>query len=153
MSFIIRGGVAADAKAAFKLIVSLAHYDELDDYLRITEEQFTEAAFGANPRFKILIAEENGEPVGIATYFDRFHIWYGQELIEIDDLFVRQKARGHGIGNKLLEAIGKMGKERGLHVRWNIDRENFSTIAFYKRKGVDYHTCGICLWAPDKMNF
>jgi len=152
MGFIIRDAVAADAETAFELIHQLATHDEIDDYLLITLEQFTEAAFGQNPRFKILVAEEHGQPVGVATYFERFHIWFGEELIEIDDLFVRPSFRGHGIGNKLLEAIGKMAKERGVHVRWSIERENFSTIAFYKRKGVEYHTKGICLWAPEDIN-
>jgi len=152
MSFIIRDAVAADSKAAFELIHALAVYDGMDEYLHITETQFAEAAFGENPRFKILIAEENGNPVGVATYFDRFHIWFGEELIEIDDLFVSPSARGHGIGNKLLEAIGKMGKKRNVHLRWGVERENFSTIAFYKRKGVEYHTKGVCLWAPENIN-
>lgn len=152
MGFIIRDAVPSDAETAFQLIHQLAAHDEIGEYCQITLEQFTEAAFGTNPRFKILVAEENGIPVGLATYFDRFHIWFGEELIEIDDLFVRPSFRGHGIGNKLLEAIGKMAKQRGVHVRWSIERENFSTIAFYKRKGVEYHTKGICLWAPEDIN-
>jgi GNAT superfamily N-acetyltransferase len=152
MGFKIRDAVPADAATAFDLIHKLAEHDEVGDYLQITEAQFTKAAFGDNPRFKILVAEEHGETVGVATYFDRFHIWFGEELIEIDDLFVRPSSRGHGIGNKLLEAIGKMAKQRGVHVRWAIERDNFSTIAFYKRKGVEYHTKGICLWAPEDIN-
>lgn len=152
MGFIIRDAVREDAETAFELIRQFAAHDEMDEYLSITLDQFIEAAFGPTPRFKILVAEEHGQPVGVATYFERFHIWFGEELIEIDDLFVRPSYRGHGIGNKLLEAIGKMAKDRGVHVRWGIERENFSTIAFYKRKGVEYHTKGICLWAPEDIN-
>ena len=152
MGFIIRDAVPEDGRTAFELIKQFAAHDEMEEYMTITFEQFFEAAFGDEPRFKILVAEENGQPVGVATYFDRFHIWFGEELIEIDDLFVRPSYRGHGIGNKLLEAIGKMAKDRGVHVRWGIERENFSTIAFYKRKGVEYHTKGVCLWAPEDIN-
>lgn len=152
MSFNIRPATRADAKEAFDLVHELAVHDEIAEYLLITEERFTEAAFGENPRFQILVAEEHGDTVAIATYTHRYHIWFGEELIEIDDLFVKPTARGHGIGNKLLEAIGKMGKEEGVHVRWSIERENFSTIAFYRRKGVEYHTRGICLWAPENIN-
>ncbi len=152
MGFIIRSAEPSDAETAYELMRQFAEHDELGEYFQLTFDQFTQSAFGANPRFKILVAEEHGETVGIATYFDRFHIWFGEELIEIDDLFVRPSYRGHGIGNKLLEAIGLMAKERGVHVRWSIERENFSTIAFYKRKGVDYHTKGVCLWAPEDIN-
>lgn len=152
MGFIIRDAVRTDAETAFELIHQFAAHDEMEEYLTITLDTFIEAAFGGQPRFKILVAEEHGQVVGVATYFERFHIWFGEELIEIDDLFVRPSFRGHGIGNKLLEAIGKMAKERGVHVRWGIERENFSTIAFYKRKGVEYHTKGICIWAPEDIN-
>lgn len=152
MSFIIRDAKHEDAEAAFQLIHELAVHDELDEYLLITLEKFIEAAFGENPRFNILVAEENGVPVGVATYFRRYHIWFGEDIIQIDDLFVKPSARGHGIGNKLLEAIGLMGKKEGVHVRWNIERENFSTIAFYRRKGVEYHTKGVCVWAPEDIN-
>lgn len=152
MGFIIRPAEEADSKTAFALVHELAVHDEVSEYLLITEEKFRDAAFGENPKFNILVAEEHGEIVAIATYTHRYHIWFGENLIEIDDLFVKPSARGHGIGNKLLEAIGKMGKEENVHVRWSIERENFSTIAFYRRKGVEYHTRGICLWAPENMN-
>ncbi len=148
MSFIIRDATPEDAKPAFELVKAMAVNDEAEEYLLITQEKFTEAAFGENPRFKILIAEENGEVVGVATYFVRFHIWFGEDLLEIDDLYVSSSARGHGIGTKLLQAIGKMGKERNVHIRWGVERENFSTIAFYRRMGVEYHNKGICLWDP-----
>lgn len=152
MGFKIRQAERTDAKVAFDLVHELAVYDEVAEYLLITEEQFTEAAFGKDPRFNILVAEEHGNIVAIATYTHRYHIWFGEELIEIDDLFVKPSARGHGIGNKLLEAIGQMAKEEEVHVRWSIERENFSTIAFYRRKGVEYHTRGICLWAPENID-
>jgi len=153
MSFIIREATREDANSAFNLIHGLAVHEEVDEHLHITAEQFTEAAFGGTPRFNILIAEEHGKVVGIATYMRRYMVWFGEDIIHIDDLFVKPSARGHGIGNKLLEAIGLMGKKEGVHVQWHIERENFSTIAFYKRKGVNYQTKGVCLWAPEDMNF
>ncbi|MBL4639698.1 MAG: GNAT family N-acetyltransferase [Kordiimonadaceae bacterium] len=152
MGFNIRPATKADATVAFKLIHQMAIHDEIEDFLLIDEEKFTEAAFGETPKFNILIAEENDVIVAVTTYFFRYHIWFSEEIIEIDDFFVRPSARGHGIGNKLLEAIGLMAKEKGIHVRWNIERENFSTIAFYKRKGVEYHSHGTCLWAPENIN-
>ncbi|MBL4838900.1 MAG: GNAT family N-acetyltransferase [Kordiimonadaceae bacterium] len=152
MAFNIRAAEKADAEAAFTLIHQLAIHDEVADFLQITEESFTTAAFGEKPKFNILVAEENDVIVAIATYIYRYHIWLSEDIIEIDDLFVKPSARGHGIGNKLLEAIGLMGKEQGIHVRWDIERENFSTIAYYKRKGVEYHSHGTCLWAPENIN-
>ncbi len=151
MTFNIREGRIEDVPAAFELVRGMAENDDALEYLFITEETFRKNAFGEKPKFHILIAEEEGKVVGMATYFIRFHIWFGEDLIEIDDLYVCHSARGHGIGSKLLQAIGQMAKEQNVHVRWGVERENFSTIAFYRRMGVEYHNKGICIWAPENI--
>lgn len=151
MSFTIRDATPDDLEATYGLAQAMAVNDEAEEYFQITKEQFAEAAFGEGKRFNILVAEEEGNVVGMATYYERFHIWFGEDLIEIDDLYVSNDARGHGIGSKLLKEIGRMGKERGVHIRWGVERENFSTIAFYRRMGVEYHNKGICIWAPEDV--
>ncbi|MCK0068537.1 MULTISPECIES: GNAT family N-acetyltransferase [Kordiimonas] len=151
MSFAIRDATPDDLEATYGLAQAMAVNDEAEEYFQITKEQFADAAFGEGKRFNILVAEEEGNVVGMATYYERFHIWFGEDLIEIDDLYVSNDARGHGIGSKLLKEIGRMGKERGVHIRWGVERENFSTIAFYRRMGVEYHNKGICIWAPEDV--
>lgn len=151
MSFTIRDATPDDLNATYGLAQAMAVNDEAEEYFQITKEQFADAAFGEGKRFNILVAEEEGNVVGMATYYERFHIWFGEDLIEIDDLYVSNDARGHGIGSKLLREIGRMGKERGVHIRWGVERENFSTIAFYRRMGVEYHNKGICIWAPEDI--
>ena len=152
MSYTIRPAVKADAPAAYKLVRELAEHDGLGDYMQIDEATFTEAAFGAEPQFSILLAELNGVIAGVVTYFRRFHIWFGENLIEIDDLFVSPDARGHGIGKKLLLAIGQLGKSENVHVKWMITTDSVRTIHMYRRMGVDYNPRGLCLWAPKDIS-
>ncbi len=151
MDYVIRPAVRADAAGCYELVRSLAAHEGLEDYLQIDEPTFTEAAFGAQPQFQVLVAELNGEIAGIVTYFRRFHIWFGENLIEIDDLFVKPSSRGHGIGKKLLLAIGKIGREEGVHVKWTITTTNVRTIHMYRRMGVDYNPRGLCIWAPEDI--
>ncbi|WP_262696132.1 GNAT family N-acetyltransferase [Kordiimonas aquimaris] len=148
MSYMIRPAVEADAPEAYKLVRQLAIHEGLDDYMQIDEATFTNAAFGDNPQFSILLAELDGVIAGVVTYFRRFHIWFGENLIEIDDLFVSPDARGHGIGKKLLLAIGQLGKSENVHVKWTITTDSVRTIHMYRRMGVDYNPRGLCLWAP-----
>lgn len=151
MDYVIRPGTKADAAACYALVHKLAQHEGLEDYLQIDEATFTEAAFGVTPRFEILVADAGGEIAGVVTYFHRFHIWFGENLIEIDDLFVRPSARGHGIGKKLLLAIGDIGKRENVHVKWTITSNNVRTIHMYRTMGVDYSPRGMCIWAPEDI--
>lgn len=148
MNYTIRPAVISDAPAAYELVRALAAHEGLQDYLQIDEKTFTTAAFGEKPQFEILLAELDGQIAGVVTYFHRFHIWFGENLIEIDDLFVSPTARGHGIGKKLLLAIGQLGKKENVHVKWTITTNNVRTIHMYRRMGVDYNPRGLCIWAP-----
>jgi GNAT superfamily N-acetyltransferase len=147
--YTIRPATRADASSAFTLIKELAAHDGLSEYLQIDEPTFTNAAFGSEPQFEILVAELDGVITGVVTYFRRFHIWFGENLIEIDDLFVSPTARGRGIGKKLLMAIGQIGRNENVHVKWTITTTNVRTIHMYRRMGVDYNPRGLCIWAPE----
>lgn len=151
MDYVIRPAVTEDAAGCYELVRKLAEHEGLDDYLQIDEATFTEAAFGDRPKFEIMVAALDGQIAGIVTYFHRFHIWFGENLIEIDDLFVRPSARGRGIGKKLLLAIGHLGRSEGVHVKWTITTTNVRTIHMYRRMGVDYNPRGLCIWAPEDI--
>lgn len=151
MDYVIRPAVREDAAGCYELVRKLAQHEGLDDYLQIDEATFTGAAFGDTSKFEIMVAELDGQIAGIVTYFHRFHIWFGENLIEIDDLFVRPSARGRGIGKKLLLAIGHLGRSEGVHVKWTITTTNVRTIHMYRRMGVDYNPRGLCIWAPEDI--
>lgn len=151
MDYVIRSAVREDAAGCYELVRKLAQHEGLDDYLQIDEATFTSAAFGDTSKFEIMVAELDGQIAGIVTYFRRFHIWFGENLIEIDDLFVRPSARGRGIGKKLLLAIGHLGRSEGVHVKWTITTTNVRTIHMYRRMGVDYNPRGLCIWAPEDI--
>lgn len=74
MDYTIRPAVLSDAPEAYQLVRALASHEGLDDYLQIDEQTFTNAAFGENPQFEILLAELDGKIAGVVTYFHRFHI-------------------------------------------------------------------------------
>jgi len=148
MEYVFRAAQESDAVSCFELVRELALNEGLGDYLQIDQTTFTEAAFGSSPKFEILVADLNGEIAGIVTYFRHFHIWFGENLIEIDDLFVKHSARGHGVGKRLLLEIGQLGKRENVHVKWTITTNNVRTIHMYRRMGIDYNPRGLCLWAP-----
>lgn len=137
--------------SAFALVQELAVHENSTDSLKITEEAFIKEASGDTPLIGILIAILDDEVVGTATYFERFHIWNGTQVIELDDLFVSPTARGKGIGTQLLQALGVIAKQNGWPVKWQVNADNTGAIALYKRMGADFRESGICFWRPENI--
>ncbi len=66
-----------------------------------------------HPTTLILLAEQEGEPVGIATCFVGFSTFAAKPLMNIHDLAVSKQFRGQGIGRRLLGAVEKLARDRG----------------------------------------
>lgn len=137
--------------AAFSLVKDLAAHEGTSDRLEITEAAFIEAALGPAPKVQILVAVLGHEIIGTATYFERFHIWKGNTIIELDDLYVSPSARGLGTGTRLLKALGSYAKARGIAVKWHVNPDNTGAIQLYKRMGAEYHNTGSCFWRPENI--
>jgi GNAT superfamily N-acetyltransferase len=63
----------------------------------IAEEQLRRDGFGPDPKFRAIIAEQNRQPAGYAIFFTCYSTWAGSGLF-LEDLFVRESFRGHGVG-------------------------------------------------------
>lgn len=140
-----------EIEAAFSLVQELAAHENSIDLLEITEAAFIRAASGPNPTIHILVAIVDGSIIGTATYYERFHIWKGSQILELDDLFVSPLARGKGVGSKLLHALGALAKSKNQAVKWQVNADNTGAIALYKRMGADYRESGICFWRPENI--
>ena len=66
----IRSGTLNDVAVLRSLIEEFARYERLP--ATITEEQLLEDGFGTQPKFRILIAEIEGEAAGYALFFDYY---------------------------------------------------------------------------------
>jgi len=57
----------------------------------------------------------------------------------LEDLFVRKRFRGHGIGKALLVQLAEIARKEGLHtIKLDVLDWNESAIKFYKSLGADY---------------
>jgi GNAT superfamily N-acetyltransferase len=145
------GRSAADARAAFALIEALAVHEACRDDLKITADAFIAAATGDAPKLRFLVAELDGAIVGVATYIRRFHIWNNSDFLHLDDLYVSAAARGHGIGTRLLTALGQTAKAEGLPVKWEVNAGNAGGLRLYRRIGARVTEKGICWWPPEAL--
>ena len=96
------------------MIRELAEFEQELQWVTIREEDLARDGFGEHPRFRALVGEWEGKPAGYALFFDYFSTWTGRGLF-LEDLFVREKFRGRGIGRALLAEVAEpadLGVER-----------------------------------------
>ena len=135
MSVIIRKGIREDVPVMFELIKELALYEKAPEQVTNTVEQMYLDGFGQNPIFGSIVAEVEGEVVGLALYYYRYSTWKGKRLY-LEDLIVSEKMRGKGLGEKLLEATIQQGKDDACTgVMWQVLDWNEPAINFYKKFG------------------
>lgn len=124
-----------DVALILGFIRELAEYEELLDEVAATEEILRESLF-IRKASQVIIAEYNNEPVGFALFFYNFSTFLGKSGIYLEDLYVRPKMRGKGIGKTLLAYLAKLSVDRncGRFEWWCLDW-NQSSIDFYKSIG------------------
>jgi diamine N-acetyltransferase len=85
--------------------------------------------------FRCFIACDKDKIVGFSTYFIAYYSWTGKTLY-LDDLYVLEDYRGHGIGSELLDKVIETAKnENCKKVRWQVSKWNKKAIDFYKSRG------------------
>jgi ribosomal protein S18 acetylase RimI-like enzyme len=133
---VIRRAGPADAQAVYDLVVALAKARDATDKVVSTAADIMREGFGADPAFEALIAELDGEPVGLCLYFGSYSTWRGQRGLYVQDLVVAENARSLGVGRRLLAATAALAKARGGgYLRLSVEADNAHAQAFYQRGG------------------
>lgn len=148
----VREGRAADVPVVLDLIRELAAYERAADQVELTAEQLEADGFGAKPRFSLLVAELDGEVVGMALLYPRYSTWKGATLY-LEDLVVSEAHRGKGIGTALFTAIQRFAlNEKAQRLEWQVLDWNKSAIAFYEKIGASLdHEWVNCRLIPSEM--
>jgi GNAT superfamily N-acetyltransferase len=134
----IRPGTPADIPAAFALVKELAIYEKALDQVTNTEAQMLSDGFGPQPIFGLIVAENEGQVVGISLYYFRYSTWKGKRLY-LEDLVVTESMRGKGLGEKLLEATIDMARQTQCSgLMWQVLDWNTPAIKFYERFGTRF---------------
>lgn len=133
--FQIRKATENDTPIIFDLIKKLAVYEKLENEMITSVEELRENIFIKNLA-KVLIAEENENPVGFALYFHNFSTFVGKPGIYLEDLFVEPEHRGKGYGKALLIELAKIAEAENCgRMEWSVLDWNTPSIEFYKSLG------------------
>jgi GNAT superfamily N-acetyltransferase len=129
---VIRVARPEDVGAMVGLIGDLAEYERARHEVQITDADLHGALFGAKPAVFALVAEADGEVVGVALWFLTFSTWLGRHGIYLEDLYVTPSRRGEGHGKALLATLARRCVERGYgRLEWSVLDWNTPAIDFY----------------------
>ena len=131
----IRVATIDDVPLLKQLIHELAEYEREPHAVLVTEEQLMQDGFGAEPKFRAIIAEQDGQPAGYAVFLGSYSTWTGPSLF-LEDLFVRKAFRGQGVGRALLSQVADIAQQESRHtIRLDVLDWNETAIKFYKSLG------------------
>ena len=90
------------------------------------------------PRGLVLVARDDGHPVGIAVLAYTWTLEHGGFVAWLDELYVIPERRGAGIGTELLEAALSHARAAGCRaLDLEVDADHERVVSLYQRHGFE----------------
>jgi GNAT superfamily N-acetyltransferase len=131
----IRLAEPSDLSSVIRLIRGIADYERMRDAVVLDPDILEEALFERHEA-DVLIASINGKDVGFALYFNHFSTFLGRTTMYLEDLFVDEAYRGHGIGKALFLEVARRASDNGqTRMDWVCLSWNTPSLDFYRSLG------------------
>ncbi len=135
MNLNIRPAVITDTPVILHLIKELAIYERLPDHVTCKVEDLQAALF-ERQEAKVLLAEIDHAIVGFTLYHYNFSTFLGRKGLYMEDIFVLEPFRRHGIGKSLfLNLLNLAQAENCGRMEWSVLDWNSPALSFYLRQG------------------
>ncbi|WP_173422146.1 GNAT family N-acetyltransferase [Ensifer adhaerens] len=137
----IRTGEIGDAETIHAAIRAMGRGLDMAGKVTCTADDYRRFGFGPDAAFGSLIAEVDGGFAGLCLFFPIFSTWRGRPGVFVQDLYVDDRFRGLGIGERLLRKVAAWSKARGGdYLRLEVDVENMAAQRLYERLGITWQT-------------
>lgn len=136
----IRPATEDDVPVLLALVAELAAYEMEPQAATGTRADYVAALFPKNhaPAVTAFVAESDGEVVGMAIWFVTFSTWTARHGLWLEDLYVKPKHRGKGLGTDLMSALAQVCKQRGYpRMEWTVLDWNTPAIEVYRHLGAE----------------
>lgn len=118
------------------LLREFAEYENLSEFVEITEDRLKIALFGEGKTAEAIVAFDSEILIGYAVFYPNFSTFRGQRGFYLEDIYITTSFRKKGVGEMMLKFIANLAKLRGferidfLVLEWNV-----SAVEFYKKLG------------------
>lgn len=138
MNLRIKRTLPAHVPAIIHLMREFAEYENMLDYLEVSEEKLHAAMFGESGFVECLVAFDNETPIAFAIFFPFFASFRGEKSVYLEDIFITEKYRKLGIGEMMLRKVARIGKDFGaVRMDFQVSDWNKTAINFYKKYGAE----------------
>ena len=138
-SLTIRPARIEDAANLHAALMAIANHVGQPEHVTSSQADLERYGFGADPAFHALIAEVGEAFAGAAIFFPIFSTWRGRPGVYVQDFYVADEFRGQGVGERLLQRLAAVTRERGgRYIRLAVDTQNHRAQAFYARAGIKH---------------
>lgn len=136
MDLQIRKALEADIESVRNLVHELAVYENEPDALKADLDHYKEQYKAG--LFNCIVAEMDGQIVGMTIYYLRFSTWRGK-MMHLEDFYVQDVHRRKGIGEQLFESFLADSKSQGCKmVIWQVLEWNDLAVGFYDKYNAVY---------------
>lgn len=133
----VRLATLADLDAVYAMLVELAAIE--GGTVSASPADLARDGFGDRKLFEVLLAEESGAVAGMLVFFPTYSTWQGKPGVMIHDLFVREAARGRGIGESLVKELARLGEQSGwARMDVSVLEGNLAARRFYDCQGLTH---------------
>ena len=138
MTLSIRDAAPSDAATILRFVRELADYEKALHEVEATEETVRASIFDGGSVTHGLIAERDGEAIGMAVYFFSYSTWQARNGLYLEDLYVTPDARGSGAGKALLRRLAQIAVDKGCgRFEWSVLDWNEPAIRVYEAIGAE----------------
>jgi GNAT superfamily N-acetyltransferase len=148
----IRLATSEDLPAIHQLVRELAIFEKAEPEFTATLATY-QRDFAAG-WFNALVAEVQGEVVGMALFYPTYSTWKGR-MIYLEDFVVRESFRRRGLGQQLFEGVLNYAQQQGCALlKWQVLDWNEPALAFYRKNKALIETewwTGKILFSPEAI--
>ena len=132
--FLIREASGADVELILQMIREMATAEQRQSAVTITRPALERHVFGERPIAEVFLGFWEGEPVAYLMLQMRFSSYAGDPILYVEDVFVRARAQGRGLGKKLMAYAAEAARKRGCGaMHWSVGDGNAPALVFYDR--------------------